>query len=186
MRKIEWHSEKTEENYFNDFCASIKYGQTYHFYDDNKKGFVIYNTGYIENGQIVAIGKFGNTEIFIIDESTFFTKKYSIKLNKSDRVDFEKPNNYPINIYRSYSINVKEKSLFTYKRKNDLIIEYYKIYTNILATIKANKVDVKWYKNLISEPLEGVLEINDNSLKDDFIVCAFFSLAEYLIGRMRD
>ncbi len=186
MRVIEWYSEKTEENYFNEFSTSIKLGRTYHFSENDKKGYVIYSADFTEKGQIVAIGKFGTTEIFIKDESTFFSKKLNLYLNKNEEGNFEKIINTNSRIYRNYSVRAKEKSIFTYKRKNDLTIEYYEIYTDILAMLKANIINDKWYKNVFLNDIKGILEVNDNSLKDDFIICAFFSLAEYLINSRKD
>jgi hypothetical protein len=186
MRTIEWYSEETENNYFNEFSSNIKFGKTYHLIENDKKGYVIYNMGYIEKGAIVAEGKFGDTEMFIKDESNFYITKRTLYFLKIKQRGLSNDANNPEIVYRRYSTTTQVKSIFTYKRKHDLAIEYYKIYTNIFAVLKANIINKKWYKNVFTSNIEGVLELYDENMNDDFIICAFFSLADYLIKSRND
>jgi hypothetical protein len=181
MRVIEWYSENTEDNFFNDFSSTIRYGKTYHLFENDKKGYVIYNMGYIEYGDIVAEGQFGSIRMYIKDESTILKRKRTLNFVKINDTNEGRLKTSPMIVYRKYNSNAKEKSIFTYKRKHDLEIEYYKIYTDIFAKLKANMVNNKWYENVSTSNIDGVLELYDNKLEEDFIICSFFSLAEYLI-----
>ncbi len=173
MRKIKWYSEENDLNEIFQNCRTT----IYHFSEFDKVGYVVFNNEALENFSIIAVGKFGDKELHCKIENSFLLENRIIQ-NNTQRIGGIGYEYIKLNA-KGYNINVVFKSIFNLSQRFDVKMEFYHIYTNILAILYIDRIQKKWYKSISDSNLEGNIEIIEN-LEDDFIISIFFHLHYYI------
>jgi hypothetical protein len=182
MRTIEWYSEKFRDSYFEEFQALVTEGSIYHFNESNKYGYIVFNNDFLKKNSVLAIGKYGDAELFLKNKSTFFKQKLILYDPKSDltigKIDFLEFT-FKNNILNS---SPKMKTIFNKKQVFELEIEFCKRYTVIIAKLNVERIKKRWYNSIFSTEIKGSIEFNDE-VEDELIISIFFYFDYYLRSR---